>query len=80
MGQAQVDQGEIGQMFRCGGDRAVQIVGGGDDPITRIVLDQIFQRRRQLDVVFDDQDLQHRPGLPVQSKDKSLSWKGMVLD
>jgi hypothetical protein len=51
-------------MFLCCGDRSVEVVGGSDDPIAWIIFDQILKRRRQLDIVLDDQDLQHRARLP----------------
>jgi len=61
MSQPQVDQRQIRRMSGRGSDRPVQVVCGCDDPIAWIVLHQILQCCRQLDVIFDDQDIQHRP-------------------
>ena len=58
---SKVDKGKIRQMFLGGRDGSFEVIGGGDDPVTRIIFDQILQRRRKLDIVLDDQDLQHRP-------------------
>jgi hypothetical protein len=65
MGEPKIDQCKIGKVLLGGGDGGIEIVGGGDHPVSRIVLDEIFQRRRKLRVVFDDQDLQHRQALPA---------------
>jgi hypothetical protein len=65
MGQSQVDEGKVGQVFLGGGNSAVEVVGGRDNPVTRIIFDKIFQCRRKLDIVLDDQDLQHLPRPPV---------------
>ena len=74
-----VSSGDFTGRFR-GSDGAVEVVGGGDDPISGIVLHQIFKRRRKLYIVFDDQDLQHHPGLPYKQGQKSLCLKEMVRD
>ena len=75
MREVKVDQRQIGAMRFGRGDRAVEIVGGRDDAIARIVLDQIFQRRRQLAIVFDDQDLEH---IAPPRAEKSLFRKDML--
>ena len=48
---------------------SVEIVGGRNHPVTRVVLDQILQRGRQLLVVFDNQDLEHFR-LPTAAREK----------
>jgi hypothetical protein len=80
MGKAKIDKGQVGQMFFRGGNGAVQVVGGRYHLVARIILDEIFQRRRQLHIVFDDQDLQHRTRSSPQQRTKSFGWKDMVLD
>ena len=60
IGQVKVDQGQLGVMLFGGGDGAVDVVGGRDHAIARIVLDQIFQRGRQLAIILYNQDLEHR--------------------
>ena len=56
----QVEQDEVGiALFSCG-NGAVGVGGRGDDPVTRIVLDEILERFRQLLVVLDHQDPEHR--------------------
>ena len=46
--EMEVEQDQIGLVQVDRGNRAVGILGGGHDPIARIVLDQIFERFRQL--------------------------------
>ncbi len=69
--QLEIDQSEIGVKFLRRRDRAVEIVGPGDHAVARIVLDQIFERRRQLRIVFDNQDLQHLVASPAVRKIQS---------
>ena len=58
--EMQIEQDEVGiTLFGCG-NGPVGIGGGCDDPIARIVLDEIFERFRQLLVVLDHQDPEHR--------------------
>jgi hypothetical protein len=54
MREVKIEQDKVRIMLlgRC--DRAFGIVGSRDHAVARIVLDQIFQRRRQLQIVFDD--------------------------
>ena len=63
--EMEVEQDEVGLMLLGRGDRAVGILGHGHHAIARIVLDQIFERRRQLAIVFDDQDLEHPRASPI---------------
>ena len=58
-GQMEIEQDEVGLIVLCRRDRAVGIFGHGDDPVPRIVLDEIFECDRQLAVIFDDEDIQH---------------------
>ena len=51
-------------MLLGGGDRALGIFGDRHDAIARIVLDQIFERHRQLAVIFDDEDIEHPRAFP----------------
>ena len=64
MGEMQVEQDEIGIMLFGRGDGAVGVLRGRDHAIARIVLDQIFECRRQLQIVFDDQNPEHPRALP----------------
>ena len=58
--EMQVEQDEVGiRVFGCG-NGTVGIGGRSHDPVARIVLDQIFERFRQLLVVLDHQDPEHR--------------------
>ena len=68
MRKPQVDQCQIRHMFFRGGDRGLETAAGGHHAIARVVLNQVFQRCRQLRVVFDDQDLQHRQASPPPAK------------
>ena len=52
-------------MFLGCGNGAVRVFGRPDDPIARIVLDQIFERFRKLTIVLDDQDPEHPRDLPM---------------
>ena len=55
----QIEENEVRLVrFDCS-DGPVRILGHGDDAVTRVVLDKIFERDRQLAVVFDDEDLEH---------------------
>ena len=71
MREMEVDQGEFGMMRFGGGHRAVEVLGSRDDAIARIVLDEIFQRRRQLAIILNDQDLEifASPGKTMFGKD-----------
>jgi hypothetical protein len=42
-----------------GGNGALGVLRDGHDAIARIVLDQIFERDRQLAVVLDNEDVEH---------------------
>ena len=64
--EVKVEQDQVGIMLFGRGDCAIRILGDGHDAIARIVLDQIFQRRRQLRVVFDDENSKHWRASPVQ--------------
>ena len=59
-GEVEVEQSDVGVMGFGRRDRAVGVVGDRHDPVARIVLDQIFERRGELRVIFDNQDLKHR--------------------
>ena len=75
--EMEVEQDEVGIMLLGGGDRAVGVVGDRHDPVARIVLDQIFERRRQLRIVFDDQDPEHPRASPTLTEipaGKSVTW------
>jgi hypothetical protein len=61
-------------MLLGGGNSAIEIVGPGNDAVTRIILDQILQGRRQLGIVFDNQDLEHLP--PPQGPEKIQPLEG----
>jgi hypothetical protein len=78
MGEAKVNQSKVRKMLLRCDNSAIEVVGGSHHPIAGLVPDQIFERRRQLDVIFDDQDLHHRPR-SSQLKDKSLSLNRMLL-
>src|SRR5829696_7549889 len=53
------------------GHGIVRIVRDCDHPVSRIVLDQIFQRRRELRIILDNQDLEHRiPPHPLEKSTK----------
>jgi hypothetical protein len=54
MGQVKIEKHEVGIVLFCRGDRRIGIVRGRYNAIARIVLDQIFERDRQLGIVFDD--------------------------
>jgi len=56
--------GAFALLLRAAAEQALYLLGSGDDAIARIVLDEIFERRRQLAVIFDNQDLQHRQVSP----------------
>ena len=58
------EQGDVWLMLLGGRDRAVGIVGDRYHAIARIVLDQIFESRRELRIVLHDHDLQHERALP----------------
>jgi hypothetical protein len=70
-GEVQVEQDEVRLIFLGCRDRAVGILGHGDDPVARIVLDQIFERDRQLAVVFDDEDIEHS-ALPARNSPRKF--------
>ena len=75
--QMEIEQDEVGVMLLGRGDRAVGIVGDRDHAVARIVLDQIFERCRQLRVVFDDQDPKHPRASPSSTEipaGKSVTW------
>jgi len=54
VGQVEIDEGDVRLVPFGGVDRGIRILGGGDDIISGVVLDQIFDRRGKLDVVLDD--------------------------
>jgi hypothetical protein len=58
-GKLKVDEREVRLVVGCCGDRAFRIVRDCDDPVTRIVLDQILHRRCEMRIVLDDQNLEH---------------------
>ena len=55
----QVEQDEVGLMLFGCGNGAIGVLRHRDNAIARIVLDQIFERHRQLAVVLDDEDVEH---------------------
>src|SRR5438105_4265477 len=65
MGEMKIEEDEVRVAGFSGGDGTVGIFGHRHDTITRIVLDQIFERYRQLAVIFDDQDFEHSATLPT---------------
>ena len=67
---SQVEQGNVGVVGFGLSDRAVGIVGHSNDPVARVVLNQIFQRRRELRIILDNQDPKHRE--PPQPSEKSV--------
>ena len=68
----QVDQGKVRIVVLGRRHGIVRVVRDGDDPVSRIVLDQIFQRGRKLRIVLDNQDLKHR--IPPHPLEKSTVW------
>jgi len=54
MRQMKIKQHEIGIIFLNCGNGAVRIFGCCDNPVARIVLDQILERGCELRVVFDN--------------------------
>jgi hypothetical protein len=69
VGEVQVEEDEVGVVFLGRGDRAFGIVGGRDHAVARIVLDQIFERRRQLEIVFDHKDSKHPRASPARTEE-----------
>jgi hypothetical protein len=65
----EVEKDEVGVMLLRGSDGAVRIVGRRDDPISRIVFDQIFECVRQLKIVFNHKDPEH-PRAPLLREKK----------
>jgi hypothetical protein len=64
-GEVEVEEDQVGVMLLRRGDGALGVVGGPDHAIARIVLDEIFERRRKLEIVFDDEDPEHPASLPL---------------
>jgi hypothetical protein len=64
MGKPKVDERKVRKMLGRRGNGTVEIVRRGDHAIARVILDQIFERRRELRIVFDYQDLEHRQASP----------------
>ncbi|GAC1589461.1 MAG: hypothetical protein NVS3B5_22060 [Sphingomicrobium sp.] len=59
MREAQVDQGEFGAMLGGGFEGRFKVISDRHDLVTRIILDQIFQCRRELLIILDDQYPEH---------------------
>src|SRR4029077_19825285 len=65
VGEMKVQQDQIRLILLGGGDSAFGILGHRHNAITRIVLDQIFERDGQLTVVLDNEDIEHSRPLPT---------------
>jgi hypothetical protein len=55
----EIEKDEVGVTRFHGRNRAIGVLGSADHAISRIVFDEIFKRRNELDIVVDDQDLEH---------------------
>ena len=66
-----IDEREVRIVIFGRRDRIVRVVGNGNDPVSRIILDEIFQSCRELRIIFDNLYLEHR--VPPRPPEKSMN-------
>jgi hypothetical protein len=74
----EIEQGEIRLVLLGGGDSAIGIFGHRHHAVARIVLDQIFERDRQLGIVFYDKDSEH-PRASPEAAEKALPCSARAM-
>ena len=79
VGQMEVEQHQVRIVLLGRGDRAFGILGDRDDPVAGIVLDQIFDGFRKLQIILDDQDPEHPPSLPKPRGNSSRKFRHLML-
>src|SRR5438045_8751864 len=64
----EIEENEVRVAGFSGRDAALGVIGNSHDTVARIVLDEIFERHRQLAIVLDDQYLEHPRASPTTRK------------